>query len=311
MTSSNTTWPPGEVWKDLIPFGPLANCTLALCPVEWSVFTYQPSIAANSALLAIFGVLLLVHAAQGIKYRAWGYMGCMVAGCVLQIIGYGGRIMLHGNPFDFNAFLMQIICITVAPVFYCAAVYVLLAQMMTTLDPSLSRLSPKLFYYIFIPADVTCLILQATGGALSATGATFDAVNTGVSVSKAGLILQVVVLTIFLGATADYLLVYRRTHGAALLRRLSVFLGAVGAGVVCVLVRCVYRIVELKDGYFGPGFQHQWVFVALEGVVMCIAVVFLAAGHPGMSLYRLKEEKGPARQERQAEVAQQGGVGYH
>ncbi|KAL5394524.1 hypothetical protein PMIN04_007246 [Paraphaeosphaeria minitans] len=311
MASSNTTWPPGEIWKDLIPFGPLANCTLALCPVEWSVFTYQPSIAANAALLAIFGLLLLVHAAQGINYRAWGYMGCMIAGCVLQIVGYVGRIMLHGNPFDFNAFLMQIICITVAPVFYCAAIYVLLAQMITTLDPSLSRVSPKLFYYIFIPADVTCLILQATGGALSATGGDIDAINTGVSVSKAGLILQVVVLAIFLSATADYLLSYRRAHGGALIRRLSVFLGALGAGVVCVLVRCVYRIVELKGGYFGPEFEHQWEFVALEGVVMCVAVVFFAVGHPGMSLYRLRGEKGPIREEGQTEVAQQGGVGYH
>lgn len=35
-------------------------------------------------------------------------MGCVVAGCVLQMVGYGGRIMLYGNPFGFDAFLMQI-----------------------------------------------------------------------------------------------------------------------------------------------------------------------------------------------------------
>ena len=107
-TSADSQWPPGREWIELIPFGPNANCTLALCPLTWSVFQYQPSIAANVTLLAIFGVLLLLHAAQGIKYRAWGYMSCIIAGCVLQIVGYGGRIMLHDNPFDFNAFLMQI-----------------------------------------------------------------------------------------------------------------------------------------------------------------------------------------------------------
>lgn len=107
-TTKDAQWPPGEIWVDLIPFGPSANCTLTLCPVEWGVFGYRPSISANSALLAIFGVLLLLHTAQGFTYRAWGYMGCMVAGCVLQIVGYVGRIMLHGNPFSFNAFLMQI-----------------------------------------------------------------------------------------------------------------------------------------------------------------------------------------------------------
>ncbi|KAJ4360497.1 uncharacterized protein N0V89_001062 [Didymosphaeria variabile] len=245
-TTVDAQWPPGEIWVNLIPFGPSANCTLTLCPVEWGVFGYRPSISANAALLAIFGVLLLLHTAQGVKYRAWGYMGCMVAG--------------------FNAFLMQIICITVAPVFYCAAVYVLLSQLIITADPVLSRLPPKLFYYVFIPADIICLVLQATGGALSATGATVSAVNTGVDVSKAGLILQVVVLVLFLSFFVDYLARYGRLHGRELLGTLRVFLGANFAAVVLILVRCIYRIVELKDGYFGPGFRHQWDFVALEGV---------------------------------------------
>lgn len=92
----------------LISFGPLANCTLALCPVEWSVFQYRPSLAANAIFIAIFGVLLVAHLVQGVWYKTWSYMGCICAGCILQIIGYGGRIMLHDNPFDFNAFLMQI-----------------------------------------------------------------------------------------------------------------------------------------------------------------------------------------------------------
>ena len=92
----------------LVPFGPLANCTLALCPIEWSVFQYRPSIAANAAFIAIFGLLLAVQLFQGIWFKTWGYMACIAAGSILQIIGYVGRILLHGNPFDFNAFLIQI-----------------------------------------------------------------------------------------------------------------------------------------------------------------------------------------------------------
>jgi hypothetical protein len=92
----------------LIPFGPWSNCTLELCPVEWSVFQYRPSLAANSAFVAIFGLLLAIQVLQGILYRTWGYMVCVAAGSLLQIIGYVGRILLHGNPFSFNAFLIQI-----------------------------------------------------------------------------------------------------------------------------------------------------------------------------------------------------------
>jgi hypothetical protein len=94
--------------QNLIPFGPLANCTLDLCPVEYSVFQYQPSIAANATFIAIFGILLAVQIFQGVWYKTWGHMACVAAGSILQVIGYIGRIMLHGNPFGFNAFLIQI-----------------------------------------------------------------------------------------------------------------------------------------------------------------------------------------------------------
>jgi len=51
---------------------------------------------------------MLVHLAQGIKWRTWGFTICMVAGCLDEIIGYIGRIILHSNPFSFNAFVIQI-----------------------------------------------------------------------------------------------------------------------------------------------------------------------------------------------------------
>lgn len=91
----------------LVAFGPQSNCTLDLCPLEWSVFRYQPSIAANATFIAIFSLLMIIHIVQGIRYKAWGYMCCMFAGSLLPIVGYVG-IMLHYNPFDFNAFLIQI-----------------------------------------------------------------------------------------------------------------------------------------------------------------------------------------------------------
>lgn len=92
----------------LIPFGPAANCTLDLCPIHWSVFGYLPSIAANGAFIGVFGFLLLIQLGQGVWFKHWGHTACVAAGNILQVIGYVGRIMLHSNPFEFNAFLIQI-----------------------------------------------------------------------------------------------------------------------------------------------------------------------------------------------------------
>lgn len=93
-----------------IGFGPSANCKLGIpgCTLDISVFQYLPSVAANATFLAAFALLMVVHIAQGIRYKAWTYMGCVVAGCALELAGYVGRILLHDNPFDFNAFLINL-----------------------------------------------------------------------------------------------------------------------------------------------------------------------------------------------------------
>ncbi|KAH7410088.1 parasitic phase-specific protein PSP-1 [Phaeosphaeria sp. MPI-PUGE-AT-0046c] len=274
----------------LIPFGPNANCTLELCPVSWNVFGYLPSLAANGTFIGIFGLLLLVQLVQGTWFRTWGHTACVGAGSILQVIGYAGRIQLHSNPFSFNAFLMQIICITIAPVFYCAAVYVLLSQFIARTDISLSRFNPRLFYWIFIPADITCLVLQSVGGALSATGRTEADVDVGVNISIAGLSLQVVVLILFLAFFSDYLFALQRRKGlGSLAKNVRIFLVFLILTVVCILIRCIYRIVELKGGYFGPNFRQQDEFIGLEGAVMCVAVVCLILAHPGPAFRHTKE----------------------
>lgn len=92
----------------LISYGPDANCTLALCPIDASVFHYQPKLSANVVFLVLFGISLIIHAVQGFRYRTWFFSTVIVCGCLCEVIGYGGRIMLHNNPFSFDGFLMQI-----------------------------------------------------------------------------------------------------------------------------------------------------------------------------------------------------------
>ncbi len=91
-----------------VTYGPDKNCTLAVCPVTDSIYEYQPSLAASSVFIALFGISLIIHLAQGIRYRTWTFMTAMLLGCVSEEIGYGGRIMLQQDPFSFNGFLIQI-----------------------------------------------------------------------------------------------------------------------------------------------------------------------------------------------------------
>jgi hypothetical protein len=81
-------------------------CTLGKCPIEWATMDYRPTVAGNTIYLLCFGALLGVQIFYGIRKKTWTYLGAVSMGIFGEIIGYIGRIMLHGNPFIMNNFLL-------------------------------------------------------------------------------------------------------------------------------------------------------------------------------------------------------------
>ncbi|KAJ0311170.1 hypothetical protein COL516b_001874 [Colletotrichum fioriniae] len=132
-------------------------------------------------------------------------------------------------------------------------------------DRSISRFNPRLCYFVFIPCDIVSLILQATGGALSSIASDKAAVQRGVNVSLAGLIFQVVCLVAFCALFADYLIICMRTNARQrMTKNMKIFLAFLFISTILILVRCSYRIEELKEGYFSPMFRDQPLFIGLE-----------------------------------------------
>ncbi|KAI2470563.1 RTA1-domain-containing protein [Annulohypoxylon bovei var. microspora] len=273
----------------LIPFGPSATCTLDLCPLEMSVLQYRPSLGGNIAFIGIFAVLLFTHGVLGILWKSWWFLGCMTVGCVAEIIGYAGRIMLFYNPFSFAGFMMQIICIGTAPVFYSAAIYVTMARITESLDPSLSRIKPQLYYIVFVISDIFSLTLQGVGGGLTTSSSGQN--QAAVDLSLVGLSFQVFSMVVFCGLLADYMIRYfKSTRRAVTTMRLKIFLVFLTVAVLLILARCGYRVAELSDGYTGGLIHNEPLFIALDGVFIFVAVLALCVGHPGFVF--LPTEKG-------------------
>ena len=93
---------------NLVAFGPDANCTLDLCPLDYSVYGYRPSLPANIVFIALFGVAALLHVYLGLRWRQFWFTGCVITGCALEVVGYAGRVVMHKNTFDFGGFMTQI-----------------------------------------------------------------------------------------------------------------------------------------------------------------------------------------------------------
>jgi hypothetical protein len=160
------------------------------------------------------------------------------------------------------------VLITIGPVFFAAAIYVLLHQTILSVSPTAStaRFNPIWYPRIFIPCDIISLVLQAAGGAMSATSNGQS--QAGVDIALAGLIFQVITLTFFVVCVADYVVrsrgVWKRQKFAG---RFVVFVGATAGATMLIFVRCCYRVYELSEGYSrdSEALRDEGMFNALEG----------------------------------------------
>lgn len=159
---------------------------------------------------------------------------------------------MSSNPWDQGAFELQICAIILAPTLVCISLYLTLKKITGSLNPALSRIRPRLYPFIFVPADVTCLLVQAIGGGLAAQGKTnVKLLNDGNHAIIAGIALQVVVLVAFGALSADYLVRVRRwvkspeaTPAARALwadKRFRTFRFTTLLAYACVQIRCIYR----------------------------------------------------------------------
>ncbi|CRK46111.1 hypothetical protein BN1723_006890 [Verticillium longisporum] len=268
-------------------YGPGANCTLDLCPIEWTVYQYRPILGVSIMFIILYFLALLVHVYLGFRWRTWWFASFMAAGCLAEVVGYIGRVLLYNNPWSFGAFLIQIVFITFGPVFFTAAIYVTLARAIVFFAPDISRIRPRLLWIFFITADILCLVLQAAGGAISSISAGSN--NIGVDIALAGLILQVVLLFAFCVFFGDYMWRYIRSvkpdASRAIGRRQRLFFGGLAAAIVLIFVRCVYRVDELSEGYQNSTkITNEGLFIGLEGVLIVQAACALFIGHPGYGL---------------------------
>lgn len=105
------------------------DCTLDTCPLTDSVYQYRPSLAANVVMLVLFAVTLVAHVVQGWIWRQRVFGILMFFGCLTEVIGYVGRIISWDNPFSQTGFLSAVVCLTMAPAFYSAAIYLCIFKM--------------------------------------------------------------------------------------------------------------------------------------------------------------------------------------
>lgn len=155
-----------------------------------------------------------------------------------------------------------------------------------------SRLAPRTYTGAFIALDVTSLVLQAGGGALTATADDPAGETRGTNILIGGLALQVASMAVFLGLWAEF--AYRlRRHVPEEQRdarfadirmgwKWTGFPPAIFLAVVFVFIRSIYRCIELHGGFNGSLANDEVAFMVLESPMIIIAAALLTVWHPGV-----------------------------
>lgn len=192
----------------------------------------------------------------------------------------------------FTDSIRYLVCLTIAPAFLSASIYLCLGRLIIVFGQNISRFSPKLYTFTFVLCDVISLVLQAAGGAIAATQDDTDPSETGVNIMIAGLAFQVVSLTLFIGLALDFVVKARKARESDLdytfmnLRRRTMFRlfpYALALATITIYIRCAFRVAELKDGFGGELANDQGMFMGFEGPMIMVAALALTVCHPGIA----------------------------
>ncbi|ATY62553.1 RTA1 domain [Cordyceps militaris] len=286
------------------------------CPVAATVLGYYPNLGSGYFFTIMFGFCLIGTVVLGVSKRTWTFTAALTCGLILETAGYVGRILLSSNPWNNGAFELQICAIILGPTFICVSIYLTLKHIALALNPRLSRLPAVWYPRLFLPADVSCLIVQAIGGGIAAAAGHDNPKlqKTGNQAIIAGVALQVAVLAVFGALGLDYLLRVarwmrtpeaRESDGLRVWRSRNfvIFLAAICAAYMCIFIRCIYRIAEMAGGWGNHIMQDEPSFLVLDSSLVLLGSALLTIFHPGIYFPQMRHNAVARRQQRADEKA--------
>ncbi|KAH9891035.1 RTA1-like protein [Cubamyces lactineus] len=268
---------------------------------------------ANNTLSAI-AISLVLFVALLQTFMLWRQGGlCMLAMVIGEYtwsVGFGTRFGLHTQPDSQGIYIAYYLFIVLSPCAFIASEYMLLGRLARYLKSHRHLLiPPQRITIVFVVSDITTFLIQAAGALLSISK-NQKLSKTGEHIFLAGLVLQLVSFALFIILALRFL--YRiktmdphvwtvdaaqpwhrdwRTLGAVLI------VSSIG-----ILVRCVYRVIELSQGYRGHLATTEAFFYALDSLPLFIAVAVYTPFWPGRMIPTIdqlaKMDKAPAGDER-------------
>ncbi|KIW11355.1 hypothetical protein PV08_10655 [Exophiala spinifera] len=251
-------------------------------------YGYHPSLAAGVVFSTIFGLIAIGHLVIVMRTRVY-WIVLFSIGATIETIGWVGRAIGYHCPYSRSLFLMQTATLIMGPSWTQAGIYIALWVLVRGLGRKTSPFSPTVYLFGCFVADVVCLSLQATGGGLAGSAySKHESTDPGTKTMVAGIISQLGVAVVFCFLFA--VVVHRgatqlRDPGNRKLWHITI---AIVTAISMMIMRNVYRSIELLQGWRGYLITHERFVVGLDAVPMTISMATFLVIQPTMGLIKRK-----------------------
>lgn len=278
------------------------------------------NLGANIFFCVMFGLAWIYHLIVGIHYRYWYFCCILFCGIGLDFAGYLARALSVHHEDNDDRFLVQIITLTISPAFLMAGVYYMLGRVLVYHGKTFSILRPRWFSYIFITCDVISLVIQAGGGGSAAMSLETNSDSTpGTHTMVAGIAFQVFTMSCFIIIYTHFMyniyfrcseevkfsvknffaLFFNTKRGRELQALLEPHYDskyaevrsrklynytplAIFLSTALIYIRCIYRVIELAEGWTGYIIRHEVYLFVFDASMVCLMVLVLVPFHPGL-----------------------------
>jgi len=273
---------------------------------DTSPYHFVPTRFVAILFVTLFGLSTAIHLFQAVKYRLWWLLPTVCLCGFLEILGWSARLWSSINPFIVTPFQIQITCTIIAPTPFIAANFIMLSKFVQRLGPAYSVLSPKWYSIIFCTSDFVSLVVQAIGGGMAATASDLTQQNLGSNIMLAGIVFQLVVIIVYTICAIQYYLRYSKnspitsrsnkesnsngTLRGPFTQNLRHMAYALVFMTTCLIIRAIYRTIELAGGWNGRVISTQVYFNVLDATMVTLAIYTFNIAHPGRLFFTPSDE---------------------
>ncbi|KAJ7639591.1 RTA-like protein [Mycena rosella] len=206
---------------------------------------------------------------------------------VEELLRWSGRLWSSTTPTGGHP-----VYYPVTPTSLLAASFIMFSRILQQLGQSYSLLTPRWYARLFLPSDLIALVVQGVGGGMVTSADTLAGANMGAYVVLGGICFQFVAIIVFSTLGCDFMRRYlserslrpeSRVRGV-LTPHLKLMLAALTFSTSVLIVRSVYRIVELVGGWDGNDIRTEVYFVVFDSGMIVLALLTLNFPYPGRLL---------------------------